>query len=112
MSVCDVKLYIGNSNVLQLGTTDDPVANSITGTTDTGATVTGTIYDMDDAEVTGETWPVTLSHNSGGIYQAVLSDSLSLTEHTNYQIVINATGSAGENGKWTVVKKAEVRECE
>ena len=108
---CDVSLYIGNDTVLQLGTTDEPLSNSITGTADTGATVTATIYDMTDTEVTGETWPLTLSHNSGGIYQGTASRSMSLTENESYKIVYTATGSGGEVGKWTVVTKAQVREC-
>jgi hypothetical protein len=109
---CDATLYVGNNTVLQLGTTDDPLKNSVTGTTDTGATVTATIYEMDDTEVTGETWPVVLSHAGSGIYRKTVSQSLNLVEHTSYKVIISATGTGGEVGKWTVVRKAEVRGCE
>ena len=110
---CEVKLYVGNSNVLQLGTTNSPLTNTITDTVDTGATVTSTItLAADGTEITGESWPVTLSHNSGGIYQYTLADDIALTEHYWYDVEISATGSGGEKGKWNARVKAEARKCE
>ena len=109
---CDVKLYIGNSNVVQLGTTASPLTNTTTGLVDTGATVTCTMYDMTDVEVTGETWPVSMIDGTGGIYRAALASGIAITEGDMYKIVISATGSGGEVGTWTVERKAEVRSCD
>lgn len=108
---CAVALYVGNSNTLQLGTTSDPLANAITGATDTGATVTATVYDAAGTAVSGETWPVTLVHNSGGIYQRTLASDLAIVEGRRYKVVVHAVGSGAEVGDWTVWVEAEVRSC-
>ena len=91
-------LYIGNSNVIEL----QALTNTVTDAVDTGATVTVTITDTADVEVSGQVWPATMSHTSGGTYRATLEDDIALVARTKYKAVIDVIGSGGEVGKWIV----------
>lgn len=99
-------IYIDNSNVVELRS----LTNSITSAVDTGATVSVTIVDSTGTAISGETWPVSMSHASSGTYRATLSSSLSLTANRAYRGVVTATGSGGEVGKWNCPIRALVRD--
>ncbi len=75
-------LYIGNTMVAELRGLQKQVA----GTYANSASLTITIEDTDGNDVSGETWPVTMSYVSGsdGIYRANLSSSLGVTAGENY----------------------------
>ena len=90
------KLYINNSNVVELRS----LTNSVTGSADTGATVRVTIYDDRDDAISGETWPVSMSHVSAGTYRATLSSALVLTHNGKYTAVVTVAGTGGEVGSF------------
>jgi hypothetical protein len=82
-------LYTENDNLLTL----DKLYNNDPNVDDyvNDATVTVTLKDSDDSEVSGQTWPTTLSYVSGsnGKYVATLEDDLSLTADANYTAEVN-----------------------
>jgi len=85
-------LFIDNPSCLELS---DLTA---CGSTDLiiDATVTGTIFDPDDVEVTGETWPLAMPFDSvTSIYRGVTSATLGLTEGVNYRVNIVAKDGGG-----------------
>ena len=69
-------LYIDNDNVIELSS----LKNFITDAYINDATVTATLYDTDDVEVVGQTWPLTLAYAAAtdGIYRGVLEYDLSV----------------------------------
>jgi hypothetical protein len=93
-------LYIGNDNILELnGLLNVSVSPSTYVNT---ASVAVTLYDTNGDEVSGETWPLTMSYvaSSNGVYRATLSDSLSLKVNRRYRAKITANGGAGLQGEW------------
>lgn len=85
-------LFIDNPSCLELS---DLVA---CGTTDLiiDATVTGTVFDPDDVEVTGETWPLAMPFDSvTNIYRGVTAAGLGLTEGVLYRVNIVAKDGGG-----------------
>lgn len=106
---CFQILPIGNSIVVQLGTTASPLRNSVTEAADTAATITCILLDSAGDEVTGGTWPASMSHASGGIYRATLPGTLGLIHGDSYTAVISGTGSGGEAIKFEVGCVAQTR---
>jgi hypothetical protein len=106
---CFQILPIDNSIVIQVGSAASPLRNSVTETADTAATIGCTLLDAAGDEVVGETWPVSLAHDSGGIYRATLPGTLSLTHGNSYTAVISGTGSGGEAVKFEVDCVAQIR---
>lgn len=103
-------LLIGNSNVLELRT----LVNSVTGAYDAGATVSVTLYEADGTtEVTGQSWPASLSHvvesPETGKYRVTLDSTLAVSENRLYRAVINAVGTGSEVGKWQCDVRPETR---
>lgn len=85
-------LFIDNPSCLELS---DLTA---CGSTDLiiDATVTGTIFDPDDVEVTGETWPLAMPFDSvTNIYRGVTSATLGLIEGVAYRVNIIAKDGGG-----------------
>ena len=93
-------LYIGNDNIIELSSLRNVSTSPETYIND--ATVTVTIYDANGDEVSGETWPLSLSYVSGssGKYTATLADTLSLSVNKRYRIKLTADGGAGLKGEW------------
>ena len=92
--------YVANDNVLKL----EGLQNAIAATYINDATVSVTLYEADHAtEVTGETWPLSMSYVSGsdGDYRATLADTLSLSPNDRYYADVSADGGAGLKGFWT-----------
>jgi len=106
---CFQILPLGNSVVIQLGTAELPLRNSVTGTTDTGATVACTLLNANDAAVVGGTWPVSMPHSAGGVYRATLPATLELTHGASYTALISVTGSGAEVGRFEVECIAQTR---
>lgn len=100
-------LYIGNNNVIEL----QALTNCVTNTVDTGATVSVTIKDTSGTDITGETWPVSMTHDTGGTYRATISSNANMNNGTKYVAHVDATGSAGEVGHWECEVLAKTRLC-
>ena len=100
-------LYLDNSNVIELRS----LTNSVTGVVDTGATVTVTIKDAAGTNVTGQTWPAAMSHDTDGTYRATLDPGMSIDYKHTYTAIVTAVGSGGETGVWKCPVIAEIRRC-
>lgn len=62
----------------------------------TDATVTATIFDPDDVEVTGETWPLAMPFDAlTSIYRGITSASMGLTDGVVYRINYIAKNGGG-----------------
>lgn len=80
-----LSLYVGNSNVAQLALTD-----GITEAAITGATVSCTLYDQDGAEVSGQVWPLTLTHVAAGVYRGTMDESIGIVAGRRYRLAVTA----------------------
>lgn len=98
-------LYVGNTNVIEL----QGLKNSVTGTTDTAATVEVTLKDGAGVEIAGQSWPASMVHDADGTYRATLEDDLSLRKGGRYFAYVTATGSGGEVGNWVGECIASIR---
>lgn len=74
------------------------------------AVVSCRIKDRAGTDLTGETWPVTLSYvaASDGVYRGVVAAALNLVVNQVYTLEITAT-SGGNQGFWAVPVKAITR---
>lgn len=81
--------YPGNSGVLQIGA----LKNAQTDAYINDATVEATVVDRHDAEVTGQSWPLTLSYvaASDGIYRGVIESDLTVVVGGTYTAQVTAT---------------------
>lgn len=101
-------LYIDNDNVLTLV----GLQNSVSAAYLNAATVAVTLTDADDTEISGETWPLTMSYVSGsdGNYRATLPDTLTgLTTLDELSATITADAGAGLAAKWVIPLTAKTR---
>ncbi len=75
------------------------------------ATVTVTLLDRDEAEVSGETWPLSMSYiaSSSGVYRATLSKDLVLTKNRPYTARVLADAGLGLVGRWDFALTAAAR---
>ncbi len=97
-----------NSMLLKLNGLRD--SEALPGVFLNAATVTVTLKDSAGAEVSGETWPLTLDYiaASDGNYSATLTDTLGVTLSGIYDAEITVDGGAGLKAFWVmplVVKK-------
>lgn len=88
------KIYISSDNLL----TVDALYDSVAGDYVNDATVTATVVDRGGNEVSGQSWPVTLSYValSDGKYQGVLADSMSVSKGKTYEVRVSVDGGAGK----------------
>lgn len=94
----DQVYYLNTDHIIELET----LTNGLTGAVINGATVTCTVYDADDTEVSGESWPVTLTEDgSTGTYRGALSDALSVSNTDRLTAKVTAT-SSGLTRTWFV----------
>lgn len=102
--------YIDNDNMLKVtlsGETASGVAIDFS-----GATVTVTLEETTGTDVTGETWPLSMTYISGttsALFAATLTDTLTLAAATDYQAVISGNNGDGQAFKTTVPVDAQVR---
>lgn len=107
--------YRDNTMIVQVGTLvslgdalDAPLTDELTGLVITDATVTARLEDVGGATVSGETWPLTLPHVSGGVYRAGVAYAVAVQEGVDYDVVIVAD-KAGNRATWRVRVTALVR---
>lgn len=80
-------VYIENGNLVKLTGLIDLSDSSYT----TDATVLATLKTASDTNVSGQTWPLTLTHQSSGTYQGTLTSSLDLVgQRYNLEISVNS----------------------
>ena len=85
-----------NSDTLLTQTVRDQDDNAVT-----GATVEATVLESDAiTEVSGMTFPVTFSDDSGGDYSALLEDTLELTPGQQYWIRIDISAGGAQDQRW------------
>ena len=108
--------YLDNTMVVQLGSliaqgdaTDEPLTDELTGTVITDATVTAQLEDEGGTQVTGETWPITLAHVTGGIYRGAAAYGVAVQEGARYVVEIVATKS-GNRATWRMPVVARERD--
>lgn len=89
------RIYINNDNLLTVSS----LKNANGGALVTDATVQATLYDSDDTEVTGQTWPLVLGADGSGNYSGQLQDTINLVDQAQYEAVITAEG-AGLQAEW------------
>ena len=100
-------VYQANDNILEL----DGLKNDATGAFINDATVTVTMVNSSDVEVTGQTWPTTMLYvaASDGIYRATLQDVIVLVEDARYIAKVTANGGAGLLGFFELPVVARIR---
>ena len=84
-------IYIDNGNLVKLTGLID-LSNSTYNTT---ATVLATLKTTSGTNVVGQTWPLTMTHQSSGTYQGTLTSSLDLVG-VNYKLEV--TVNSGSDG--------------
>ncbi len=96
-----------NDNLLEVIGLKNVVTDAFVNT----ATVTATLVDKADADVGGETWPITLGYvaASNGLYQAILSDALVLVVGDLYTAKIDADDGPNKVAHWEFPVRAETR---
>ena len=100
--------YPGNSGVLQI----DALKNAQTDAYINDATVEATLVDRTDTEVSGQTWPLTLSYvaASDGTYRGVVEEDLSVVVSAPYTAKITVT-SGVLVAYWELPITIRTREC-
>ena len=76
-------LPLDNDFIVQIVAKDDAGAAA------TGLTVTVTITDTSDVEVTGATWPITASEDASGTYKATIPEAVNTIDETFYYVVVD-----------------------
>lgn len=108
--MADQIVYIDNDNMAKVTLSGETAAG--VGIDFSGATVTITLEETGGTDVTGETWPLAMTHISGttsALFAAMLADTLTLAAATNYQAVIAGNNGDGQAFKITVPVDAQVR---
>lgn len=85
-------LYVGNSMVLTLEKLRDSDGKLVT-----DAAVSVTLFGIDGTtQVNGQSWPLTMSHQGGGSYSAVLEETIDVEEGARYVMKLSASAVQGE----------------
>ncbi len=95
------KLFLNNDNIL----TADQLTNTVTKSNLNNASAIVTIaLAATSANISGETWPLTLSYVTGssGKYRATLADTLVVTENTKYIGTLVIDAGNGLRGQWVL----------
>lgn len=100
-------LHVGNDEILEL----QGLRNELTAGYLNAATVTVTLVDADGAQVTGDTWPKTLTYVTGsnGIYRCTLVYGLGLTAGGRYTAQLTANAGSGLRARWDMECQARER---
>ena len=99
--------FVGNTNRLELlGLQDSLTADYID-----DATVTVTIKDKANVNLTGLSWPQSMSYVTGsdGDYRIILPDNLGWVANMEYYATITATSAGIGVGKWKFKFTARTR---
>lgn len=99
-------IYKDNEHLVEL----DGLQNAADDSYLNAATVTLTIKDAGGVNVTGETWPKTMSYvsTSNGKYRATVADALAIVPGRAYTAHITAEAS-GLTGNWQIALLGAVR---
>jgi hypothetical protein len=98
------ELIVGSSPVLQL-TLTNPLINP---PEVSDASVAVTLYNPENEEVDGQTWPVTLPYSgAGGIYRETLAPISGIEAGVIYHAKYVATGADGIVGNFCLTIKAK-----
>lgn len=89
-----LEFFVGNTNLISLTLTDQA------GTAITTATVTVTLTDLDDVEVSGDTWPKSMTHAGSGVYQASLAYAIDVEDGDKLLAKITADATDGSRAYW------------
>lgn len=87
-------IFYNSENIIKLLNLRD----GETGSYINDASVIVSLFDVNGSNVTGETWPKTMTYVTGsnGQYKAVLTNGLSLTEDAEYEAVITASDGTND----------------
>ena len=99
-------LYDDNDMVVE-----SQVKNETEGTWINDADVTVTLKDSSGVNVTGDSWPLTMSYVTGsnGVYRATLVDTLSVTPNASYTALLSVDGGVGKQGTWNLNVNCKTR---
>ena len=102
-----MNIYIDNTNLLELFRLKSAVENTYIN----DATVTVTLKDEAGTEVTGQTWPLTLTYvpSSNGDYRGIISEDCEFTEGEPYYAIIEANAGVNRYGHWEIQFVPKVR---
>ena len=93
-------LYRDNDMVLEV----DGLRDKVSGAFKNAATVSATLKDSADMNVTGTTWPQTMNYVTGsdGDYRLTLSKALPLVRDASYTAHITADAGSGLYATWEI----------
>lgn len=96
MTACVV--YVDNTNLVELSGLKSAVEDEFI----SDATVRLTVKDEAGANVTGQTWPATLTYvdASDGVYRGIIEDDVAIEAGTTYIAHIDANAGANRIGHW------------
>ena len=100
-------LYIGNDMSLTVTGLKDEVSGDFIN----NATVTARLRDRAGNDITGQSWPATLTYVTGsnGIYRGTLEDGLDLDPNKVYRVEISVDAGSNAIGFWRYERKAIYR---
>lgn len=99
--------FVGNTNLLEIR----GLKSAVEGTFINNATVTVTVKDASGSNVTGQTWPTSMSYvvASSGDYRAVIEDDAVLAARQTYTAEITVNAGVNRIGFWRYVFKPQDR---
>jgi hypothetical protein len=98
-------IFVGNTTVIEL----QDLTNTTTAEAVTNATVTVTLETPQGEDVTGQAWPLTLSHVADGTYRATIESDVAIVANRRYKATIDATVSGVGAGHWEPIITAMTR---
>lgn len=101
-------LWVGNDNLLKVGTTADPLTNTDTGDVISGATVTAVVKSATGGVVSGATG-VSLSTTGDGIYTGTIPSTAAISKGQTYDVEVTADGGPEGTGFWTLEARGRER---
>ncbi len=102
-------IFIDNDNILEV-----TILNSVTNQSIDDATVQVTVYDEDEAPVTGQAWPTTMTYapGSAGVYRAALKAEIPFVRADKYTAVISIETIDSITAKKTCRMVAAESDCQ
>ncbi len=103
-------IFLKNTGLVQINGLKD----ALTKTPVNDAVATVTLKELDGSEVSGETWPVSLSYLAGsdGNYAATFSDSVAILDEGDYIMEVSAIAPDGSKASWEEPVTAMIRSTE
>lgn len=92
-------IFLTTDNIIEIPALTDGLTAAFVNS----ATVQCTLYDQDDVEIVGESWPLSMGYvaASDGIYRAVLKDTLAYTAGQLVRAIVTADDGANRLRTWT-----------